>query len=397
MLKIIKLISITIFLISSCMRNEQPYLYKGFVSTSSTLPVFKSIDDKDPTTSLIKGDEIFILEEDIVNKSSNSPKWYKIKAKKNLYYMPYPEYELGLYIKLFTSPKNILIGTIRTAKTILTESPFITSNTISTLNLNDKVKIKSISLGTETIQNHTGKWLEIETPSGQTGYIKSYQVYNDNGLPLIKHSDQTALRQLLRNIENGYIKGVQTLLADGVDSNQFVEDIDMHIFLTNYAIVNAIDGKHFDIAKLLIKYGTNLNDERYLLWGNNLFAQAADAGSLELCKIFYENGIPANVVNDNGVTPLFLAYYISPEESPVETLNLMKYLLELKIPINHKDSRGNTVLMDMLRNNYVNNSMFDLLLEYSPDLTIKNQDNETAIDIAAKKHPELVEILKKRL
>lgn len=397
MLKIVKLISITILLVSSCKRNEEQYLYKGFVSTSLKLPIFKTIDDKDPVTSLIKDDEIYILEDNIINKNSNSQKWYKIKTKKNSYYMPYPEYEIGLYIKLFTKNNDTLIGTIRLGKTILKESPFITSNTISMLNLNEKVKIKSIAIGTETIQEQTGKWIEIETSSGQTGYIKSYQVYGENGLPLIKHSDQTALRKLLRNIDDGYIKGVHSLLADGVDPNQFVENIDMHIYLTNYAIVNAIDGKHFDIAKLLIKYGINLNDERYLLWGNNLFAQAVNAGSLELCRILYEKNIPADNINDNGETPLFLVEYIGPEESPVEAINLMKYLIELNIPVNHQNSRGNTVFMELLRNNYVDKSIFNLLLEYSPDLTIKNQDNETAIDIAAKKHSELTEILKKKL
>ena len=73
--------------------------------------------------------------------------------------------------------------------------------------------------------------------------------------------------------------------------------------------------------------------------------------------------------------------------------DIAKYLLEKGSNINNLDKDNETPIMYCAYNGNIN--ILNLLLQYEPDLKIKNKDGKTALDIAIEKgDQQIIKILK---
>lgn len=96
-------------------------------------------------------------------------------------------------------------------------------------------------------------------------------------------------------------------------------------------------------------------------------------------------GADVNVVNDDGCTALIILCEGVPQRSEVRAQQEIKYLLSYGADINQQDKDGRTPLMHSLKNiNELggNVAVVTELLKHHPDLTLKDKDGHTVIDIA---------------
>jgi len=96
-----------------------------------------------------------------------------------------------------------------------------------------------------------------------------------------------------------------------------------------------------------------------------------------MMKYLIENGANVNAENDEGITPLHLATYS-------ETVDV---LTNFNANINHQAHDGSTALHTQAAE-AEGSECIEALLKRGADKTLKNQDNETAYDIAIAREEE---------
>jgi ankyrin repeat protein len=97
--------------------------------------------------------------------------------------------------------------------------------------------------------------------------------------------------------------------------------------------------------------------------------EVTDRGYFDIIKLLVEHGAD---VNDKQVN------YIVANGG--ESYNILKYLLDNGANVNQKDKEGNTALMKAAQENRVKNAK--LLLKSGADTGIKNKEGKTALDMA---------------
>ncbi len=126
------------------------------------------------------------------------------------------------------------------------------------------------------------------------------------------------------------------------------------------------DMDHLEFIKLLLDRGANVNarmasstETRTVFthqWlyeeGATPFLRAAQSGDMTLMRLLRDHGADPNINTDTGVTPLMVASGIgwvegvTYEWSPQQTLDVVKWLIELGNDVNARDtSEGRTALM----------------------------------------------------
>jgi ankyrin repeat protein len=98
---------------------------------------------------------------------------------------------------------------------------------------------------------------------------------------------------------------------------------------------SAADKDYLEIAKLLIKYGGDIQAKNF--FGNTPLHEAVKYGQLEITKLLLEHGVDINVINELGQNPLHIAI----QEGH---LAVFKILLKHGADINTKDNKGETPL-----------------------------------------------------
>ncbi|KAJ8396045.1 hypothetical protein AAFF_G00025770 [Aldrovandia affinis] len=92
--------------------------------------------------------------------------------------------------------------------------------------------------------------------------------------------------------------------------------------------------------------------------------------------------------------PILLIGYLIMEEKLRKNINLMKMILTSKVDIDAVDCKGNTGLHYACQRK--SHRIIPLLLEKNADVSIKNKDGETPVDIAQRlKFKKIVRMLKK--
>lgn len=99
--------------------------------------------------------------------------------------------------------------------------------------------------------------------------------------------------------------------------------------------------------------------------------QAVQDKDLELVKLLFNLGAVLEIRDDNGFTPLCLAF---------SSTEITEYLLSVGVNPNGKDIRENTPLHHAVW--YENRDVIRLLIKYGANITIKNQDGKTCMDIS---------------
>ena len=107
------------------------------------------------------------------------------------------------------------------------------------------------------------------------------------------------------------------------------------------ALFRTIDVNGFDNAKLLIKFGADPNiKESSQDWAP--LQCASYYGNLQMVKLLIENGAEINVTGKYNQTPLHWSMRAITWNNQKE---IVKYLLQKGINVNHEDSDGNTALL----------------------------------------------------
>lgn len=107
--------------------------------------------------------------------------------------------------------------------------------------------------------------------------------------------------------------------------------------------------------------------------GNSIVMKAVSGGNINTLQTLLDLNAPADTPNKNSVRPLHTAVRSG-------NTDMASMLLKKGADINSQDPRGNTPLMLAAASG--DSNMAGLLLDYNPVLTIKNNEDKTAYNIA---------------
>ena len=179
--------------------------------------------------------------------------------------------------------------------------------------------------------------------------------------------------ELFMAVENNNFNVVKRCVENGCDVN--VQDK----FDENTPLMKAILNNNFDIIKFLVEHNANVNIKNKNSETPLMFA--VKYATLDVVKYIFEHHANINAKDKNNETCLFIATKYN-SGNQLNRLEKFKYLVERSGNLNVKNKDGYTPLMMAAKYN-----KFDLikqLIKYGARVNIKNDYNETAIDIAIK-------------
>lgn len=165
----------------------------------------------------------------------------------------------------------------------------------------------------------------------------------------------------------------------------------------------------FDTVETLLVYGAHANDISSRGYGpihTVLHGRYQRPGVHQCIKLLLEYGADVNMQDEQGRTPLFLI--VNYMEINVElSLSYSRLLLEFHADVNIPFTRyysntwrddnvlGDTPLHIAVRKQEI--KMVQLLLDYHPNLSIRNQEDDTVLDIAKKMESyPIIEIIEEK-
>jgi hypothetical protein len=119
-------------------------------------------------------------------------------------------------------------------------------------------------------------------------------------------------------------------------------------------------------------------------WNQAGWDLALNSGNPEAVAALLKKGVSANMVNQNGDTPLLIAVRAG-------NIAIMKLLLDAQAYPDAVDQNGNTVLMIVVYQN--NSEAVELLLNAGATPDVTDQDGDTPLMIAEKNNPEIAKLL----
>ncbi len=130
---------------------------------------------------------------------------------------------------------------------------------------------------------------------------------------------------------------------------------------------------YVQLAELLIKNGADIEFK-------NPLHDACKTGSLAIVKLLMENGANVNKLDFRGGSPLH-------EACLYDHYNIVEFLLNNGADITLRDKRGNTCLHILASGTYGNRvKTAKLLLSKGIKVAVRNNDDETALDVAKMGH-----------
>ncbi len=254
-------------------------------------------------------------------------------------------------------------------------------------------------------KKHTEIVALLENPSlaGVTKETKDYAKLSKNETHLF-----------FQYIMSGNNKKVIELLEGGVDPN--LQDNEK-----NTPLLHAVKNKNIEMTKTLLEFGATPNTQN--TFGDTPLIWASSNNSIEIVNLLLKHGAEVNKQNTNGSTALFWSVgnkqfeitkhliehgaHINLEyPSKAASLTWVKTskwgdkekrtdMLAITKNKKHTPYKEDGYTLLMLASNKGSKDIVELLLNNGADITLKNKNKQTALDIATQEgHPEIVALLK---
>lgn len=179
------------------------------------------------------------------------------------------------------------------------------------------------------------------------------------------------------------VQGVEKMLKNGINVN--MEDNGKRSLL-----LIATNKGYYEMAKLLVKYGADVNQQAENL--DNPFLYAGASGQTDLVQLFLRNGAKFDIFNRYYGSALIPAC----ERGYVETVRLLANTKNY--PINHVNRLGWTALMEAIvlgDGSEKYQQIVRLLKDAGAELDIPDHDGITPLQHAQKRgFTEIIELLK---
>ncbi|MEM7184233.1 MAG: ankyrin repeat domain-containing protein [Spirochaetota bacterium] len=215
-------------------------------------------------------------------------------------------------------------------------------------------------------------------------YDKSVKALSEKGLGLNQKNVQgnTALNYALRLCNHKYFK---ILLEKGITLNYTNHD-----GLT--PLYQAVNCSNIELVNIMLKRGVHPNNKLYDRYGDHPFTLSIKKRRLDIAKLLFKYGADINVQSASGWNGLMLASY-NGDISTVQWL-LEKYAkLNSKVEWTDGQYDGATALTIAVFHNHTD--IVKLLLKHGADPQTKCDRGMTPYDYAVqKKNPEMIQLLR---
>lgn len=229
----------------------------------------------------------------------------------------------------------------------------------------------NIPLNTKNAQGETA--LMIATQNANVEIVTLF-IKEKAKLNITNNVNETALMIAVKN--NNY-DIVQLLINAGTN-------LDIQDENENTALIIALQNKYTNIVPLLIEAGSDVNIEGDLAI---LFLVINNGLDIDLIRTIIEKGADLNAQGDNGQTPIMLS--LSKNLLDI-TLLLLEYTMDMSI----RDEDNNTALLTAVLDKDIQVNIVSKLLNQSSDVNAINTSKQTALHIASKRgRLDVVEVL----
>lgn len=213
---------------------------------------------------------------------------------------------------------------------------------------------------------------EIWEKSYKEGYLDALSViYKSN-----KVSEKWKRKALFYAAKTGDFLLMDTLLNLGISIH--TQDLK-----GNTALFKAVYHGKFKMMLYLLRAGAKL--EHVNLNNENVIIQAVKScRKIEIIRYLLDRGLDVNHTDRDGMNALMCAITNCEAQKSNEWMNIVRCLIDAKIDLNHKDQREKTALMLACSHYNEHNSeeLIKLLLEKGADPAIKDLDGRTALSHA---------------
>lgn len=260
------------------------------------------------------------------------------------------------------------------------------------LKLNDNISFLSIACMNEQIntvklliekgcdvneKDHLGKTMLHEMC--RTGNIEIIKLLIKNGARLNEQSNtgKTELFYGIEPIKENSIEIIKILLKNGANVN--LKDKNEGTLIHKLAGEQNKEQESKKLMRLLIVKGAKI-DERDKYGYTPLMNICYFHDNLEMIKLLIKNGANPEKVDKQNKRAINLACANNQTK-------IVNYLMRYEKDINRQDIKGNTLLHEVCQNQYLKiDEIVELLIEKGIDTKIRNNDNETALEMMKNKN-----------
>lgn len=218
-----------------------------------------------------------------------------------------------------------------------------------------------IDLKIQNSNGNTALMEAIERSDISESYIEKLFT-KDVGINLISQQGNTALNLAIYDEKYAIAK---KLILLGADVNRYKGDAYSPLY-------NACDKNNFEIVKLLVEKGANVNGQSGGDSKKIPLSEAVFNDNYEMVSFLIQKGAYVSLKDGYGRTPLFFACCCEDERIPL-------LLIQKGGDINVKDEDGETPFSNVV---YTSNlKLFNIYIKYKPDLKINIKNNPNLIYI----------------
>lgn len=260
------------------------------------------------------------------------------------------------------------------------------------LKLNDNISFLSIACMNEQINTvklliEKGCNVNEKDGNGKTilhemcrkGNVDITKLLINNGAKLNEQSNtgKTELFYGIEPIKENSIEIIKILLKNGANVN--LKDKNEGTLIHKLAGEQNKEQESKKLMRLLIVKGAKI-DERDKHGYTPLMNICYFHDNLEMIKLLIKNGANPEKVDKQNKRAINLACANSQTK-------IVNYLMRYEKDINRQDIKGNTLLHEVCQNQYLKiDEIVELLIEKGIDTKIKNNDNETALEMMKNKN-----------